>query len=665
MINGFKVITLCGSTRFKDEFQEAQKRLTLEGNVVITVGLFGHSGDDVVWSEGVKDMLDRQHLAKIDLADEIFVINVGGYIGDSTRREIAYAEFKGKTIKYMENSKKASIYENYAALCELHDAGRISDKDYEQAGRDFDEKRKAAIAEYNVCQGPWPYQWKNIDAVVCGILQQMGAVSIDYSDLKDLYDADCVYEVRIKGNGANDEEQLQGIIDAIRSEYLARLRSSKKVVITLCASSDPSGLLEKLADCMNGLIVVWQTRTIPVEAKELEISILYSCIDVEKRYNEWIDKACEFVEKVGPTLNIPAAAMQSNISTALGNNLNVMFLGHDAHEVPKPDYKFENSDYFKCRCKTGNVCWFERNEKWAIWKNLRDCFVKAFGESSIMDDLNHLVFTNAIFFTGDHITEVLNQIGTSVENRCMELTRDLIFDILQPKLLVCFSVNDVFDKLIGSVMKKEGLHEKIIVKKFKPYHIKHTCAITKVDSIIILGIPHPSGAHGVLASLPTIVRIINDLYNGVEIEKIVATKEIYLNASNSVNKNDFERIITIKDKIRKDGTNQWINSDGMLVHEYYCKGNIQKYVKGNGTIAVGLKIDSEENKYVLSILSYGNHPGKFIAKVQGICDESKLFKMDANANFVADVGTDDSRIVIFFNLLLSKMKDYRETDIRE
>ena len=272
MVNGFKVITLCGSTRFKDEFLEAQKRLTLEGNVVITVGLFGHSGDDVVWTEGVKDMLDRQHLAKIDLADEIFVINVGGYIGDSTRREIAYAEFKGKTISYLEECRKPSLYDNYAALGELHDAGRISDEDYEQAGRDFDEKRKAAIAEYNASQGHWPYQWKNIDAVVCGILQQKGVISIDYLDLKDLYDADCVYEVRIKGKGANDEEQIQSIIDTIRSEYQAQLRSSKKVVVTLCGSSDPSGLLEKLADFMEGLNVVWQTRK---DGVETELSIVY------------------------------------------------------------------------------------------------------------------------------------------------------------------------------------------------------------------------------------------------------------------------------------------------------------------------------------------------------------------------------------------------------
>lgn len=95
----YKVITLCGSTRFKDEFQRLQKELTLQGNIVISVGLFGHSGDDEVWDEGVKEMLDDMHLAKIDMADEIFVINVGGYIGESTKREIAYAKACGKKVR--------------------------------------------------------------------------------------------------------------------------------------------------------------------------------------------------------------------------------------------------------------------------------------------------------------------------------------------------------------------------------------------------------------------------------------------------------------------------------------------------------------------------------------------------------------------------------------
>jgi len=101
-MNGkYKIITLCGSTKFKDEFIAEQKRLTLEGNIVISVGLFGHSGDDEVWQEETKPMLDDMHKRKIDLSDEIFVINVGGYIGSSTRSEIEHALKTGKTIKYL------------------------------------------------------------------------------------------------------------------------------------------------------------------------------------------------------------------------------------------------------------------------------------------------------------------------------------------------------------------------------------------------------------------------------------------------------------------------------------------------------------------------------------------------------------------------------------
>jgi hypothetical protein len=98
----YKIITLCGSTKFKDQFIEEQKRLTLEGNIVISVGLFGHAGDNEVWSEDTKVMLDDMHKRKIDMADEIFVINVGGYIGSSTRSEIEYAFKNNKPVKYLE-----------------------------------------------------------------------------------------------------------------------------------------------------------------------------------------------------------------------------------------------------------------------------------------------------------------------------------------------------------------------------------------------------------------------------------------------------------------------------------------------------------------------------------------------------------------------------------
>ena len=105
MVGKYKVITLCGSTRFRDAFLEAQKRLTLEGNIVISVGLFGHSGDEEVWKPGTKEMLDDMHKRKIDMADEIFVINVGGYIGESTRSEIEYARAAGKEIRYLEEER--------------------------------------------------------------------------------------------------------------------------------------------------------------------------------------------------------------------------------------------------------------------------------------------------------------------------------------------------------------------------------------------------------------------------------------------------------------------------------------------------------------------------------------------------------------------------------
>jgi len=99
-----KVITLCGSTRFKDDFIEQMKRLTLEGNIVITVGLFGHSGDGEAMEESTKIMLDEMHKDKISMSDAIFVINKGGYIGSSTKSEIEFARMNHKEILYMENA---------------------------------------------------------------------------------------------------------------------------------------------------------------------------------------------------------------------------------------------------------------------------------------------------------------------------------------------------------------------------------------------------------------------------------------------------------------------------------------------------------------------------------------------------------------------------------
>lgn len=98
------VVCLCGSTKFKDAFIKANFDLTMRGNIVLSVGWFSHVDRDVFFpSDEEKVILDALHKRKIDIADEIFVINVEGYIGESTRSEIDYAVASGKPVKFLEN----------------------------------------------------------------------------------------------------------------------------------------------------------------------------------------------------------------------------------------------------------------------------------------------------------------------------------------------------------------------------------------------------------------------------------------------------------------------------------------------------------------------------------------------------------------------------------
>ncbi|WP_442601032.1 hypothetical protein [Paenibacillus sp. KN14-4R] len=96
------VITLCGSTKFKDQFEQANAFLTLQGNIVISVAFFEQS-DGFEITEEQAELLGNLHFRKIDISDEIFVIDVDGYIGNSTKREIQYAKEKGKAVHYYSN----------------------------------------------------------------------------------------------------------------------------------------------------------------------------------------------------------------------------------------------------------------------------------------------------------------------------------------------------------------------------------------------------------------------------------------------------------------------------------------------------------------------------------------------------------------------------------
>lgn len=102
-----KIVCLCGSTRFYSAFQEANYRETMDGRIVLSVGFYPHAtpeahGEEIGITPEQKETLDQLHLRKIDLADEVLVLNVGGYIGDSTRREIEYARSLGKPVRWLE-----------------------------------------------------------------------------------------------------------------------------------------------------------------------------------------------------------------------------------------------------------------------------------------------------------------------------------------------------------------------------------------------------------------------------------------------------------------------------------------------------------------------------------------------------------------------------------
>ena len=103
-----EVVTLCGSTKFKDAIHSENMRLTMEGHLVISLGVFGHTDlPDYDWTTDASDlkrMLDALHRQKIDMADRVHVVNVGGYYGESTEREIAYARDAGKPVTFMVSS---------------------------------------------------------------------------------------------------------------------------------------------------------------------------------------------------------------------------------------------------------------------------------------------------------------------------------------------------------------------------------------------------------------------------------------------------------------------------------------------------------------------------------------------------------------------------------
>ncbi len=101
-----RIVCLCGSTRFVEQFNEWGEKFTLNGWIVLGIEIVttqSRAEDPQLVVPETKAMLDELHLCKIDLADEIMVLNVDGYIGESTSVEISYAHYLGEPINYLED----------------------------------------------------------------------------------------------------------------------------------------------------------------------------------------------------------------------------------------------------------------------------------------------------------------------------------------------------------------------------------------------------------------------------------------------------------------------------------------------------------------------------------------------------------------------------------
>ena len=266
------------------------------------------------------------------------------------------------------------------------------------------------------------------------------------------------------------------------------------------------------------------------------------------------------------------------------------------------------------------------------------------------------------------LTQTLDQRKFDAEQKEKEKERLLETKVFEEKLRI---YQEFLKKLCDVVKDMDITPQEEIELQFQ---VSYIAMHTKSDSIKIIS----EQVRKIVVAIKNKEKDSNNMLSQLFVISDTLYKELY-DMDNSIDEEDrsktivnFESILAPKNDSRlyelmqnivAKGSNKRIDRDGILIYEYWCNNKDNRYIKANGTVSIGISCNNKQ--YSFSLLTKGNHPEDFLAIVQGVCDESKLFKKDANTSFVADVGTDDSKIVEFFNLLLSKMKEYRETDLPE
>lgn len=201
-------------------------------------------------------------------------------------------------------------------------------------------------------------------------------------------------------------------------------------------------------------------------------------------YNQWVDKVCHYIEKVGPCINCASCAFQS--APLLDKSPDVVFLGYNAHE-PWGYTGVNRERFYK-----GNPFFYADRDKsaWKVWWKLYEAFKWANYLTPMTD--GNFIFMNAIYFGSNTIKEFQSRPNSAeIAMKCIDFTGEVIQDIFRPKCVICFSINDCFRQLEQrfNFTQVETVRPPII--NGEPAHhqvIKGLWNCTKV-----FGIPHPSG----------------------------------------------------------------------------------------------------------------------------------------------------------------------------
>lgn len=211
------IITLCGSSKFKNEFLKVQKELSLKGYLVLSLGLFGHSGDDEAWVK--KYLLDRVHKQKIDMSSAIFIIDVDGYVGESTKNEIEYAINRGKTVYFYSHDDLEAVQEisNSSLICP-NDLDLM--KRLRNAGTDH-RKFMRMITVYVDITAPL-YWWKEFDtykigtvANSCSTMHKIAAKEFTLEDFSCEHLFNDIYETHLYAYNIKENADFKGTMELV------------------------------------------------------------------------------------------------------------------------------------------------------------------------------------------------------------------------------------------------------------------------------------------------------------------------------------------------------------------------------------------------------------------------------------------------------------------